>query len=303
MEPMRETHPRNTDDWQADESEYDEEYDDFARRQTDLFERLIAFVGSTEALWRLDAIPVPDEPFDWSSVAAQDVDFVQRVVARSDQCCDELLDVEFRTIARRILARVAARDPRTFRRSTNADRCAAGLVWLAGQASGEFMRGSPHRPQCVWDWFGVDSCSDRGRSLRAAAGLLPHVVNGYFWDAQLTVGDASLLHSRFRAGLVRQRDSMLEIARSRRTWSVHGDGPTVLVHAKVHQSKGVTAVKGTLADEGRATVLVGFGDDVEDATYYALSVPEAHDLARMLEHALDAPLPRHPPSSGGRPGE
>ena len=299
MGPMHETHSQDTDDWQPDSDEYDE----FARRQTDLFERLIAFVGSSEALWCLDAIPIPDEPFDWSTVEAQDVDFVQRVVVRSDQCCDEMLDIEFRTIARRILARVAARDPRTFRRSTNTDRCAAGLVWLAGQASGEFMRGSPHRAQRLWDWFGVDGCSDRGWSLRAAAGLLPDVVSGYFWDAQLTVGDASLLHSRFRAGLVRQRDSMLDVARNRRTWSVRGDGPTVLVHAKVHHAKAVTAVKGTLAEGSRATVLVGFGDEVEDATYYALSVPEAHDLARMLEHALDAPLPRHLPPSNELRGE
>jgi hypothetical protein len=124
--------------------------DDFARRQLDLFTHLIEAVGDADALWRLDTTPLPDEPFDWSAVEPRDVAFVNEVLALSDRCCIEMLDTEFRTATRRILARVARRDPRPFRRSPHVARCGASLVWLAGQASGEFGRGS--RRSAAWLW-------------------------------------------------------------------------------------------------------------------------------------------------------
>src|SRR6476620_11581542 len=71
--------------------------DDFTRSQVDLFSHLIEAVGDVDALWRLDARPLPDEPFDWSVVDPADVPFVRDVVALSDRCCDEILDTEFRT--------------------------------------------------------------------------------------------------------------------------------------------------------------------------------------------------------------
>src|SRR3954469_8150830 len=68
--------------------------DDFTRRQVDLFGHLIEAVGDVDALWRLDARPLPDEPFNWSGVDPADVSFVRDVLALSDRCCDELLDAE-----------------------------------------------------------------------------------------------------------------------------------------------------------------------------------------------------------------
>ena len=115
--------------------------DAFARRQLDLFRDLIEAVGSAEALWALDADPLPDEPFDQSVVDPGDLPFVSAVAARVDACCDALLDVQYRTIARRILARVAGRDPRALRRRPDVARCAAALVWLVMQANGEIGRG------------------------------------------------------------------------------------------------------------------------------------------------------------------
>ena len=56
--------------------------DDFTRSQVDLFSHLIEAVGDVDALWRLDARPLPDEPFDWSVVDPADVPFV-RDVARA----------------------------------------------------------------------------------------------------------------------------------------------------------------------------------------------------------------------------
>src|ERR1700748_1737268 len=85
--------------------------DDFARRQLDLFTHLIEEVGDADALWRLEATPLPDEPFDWSAVEPRDERFVQEVLALSDPCPPAALDIDSRPPPRRILARVAARDP------------------------------------------------------------------------------------------------------------------------------------------------------------------------------------------------
>lgn len=218
-------------------------------------------------MWRLDAIPLPDDPFDWSVVEPRDVAFVEQVLALSDRCCAEMLDIEFRTVTRRILARVAGRDPRPFRRSPHAARCAA---WL-------------------WAWFGVGNCSDRGRSLWRAAGL---ESDPWSCPDTLLLGDPALLHSGMRAHLVMRRDVMLEVAGRRRTWSVaETDGTSARVAVRAAPTKVVYSVKGVAADTGRATVLIGFGEQVDDAHFVALTVPDAHELVRRVQLALDAPLP------------
>ena len=260
--------------------------DDFTRSQDDLFAQLISFVGSADVLWRLDTEPLPDEPFDWSAVEDRDRDFVADVLAQSDQCCDLLLDVEYRTITRRILARVAARDPRPFRRSPYANRCAASLVWLACNSNGKFTARRP-RPSAswIWSWFAVGNCSDRGRTLRRAAGL--DGDNGWY-DDPLSLGDPTLLHSRFRQAILFERHRLLDVAEQRRTWTEHADGRVCIRHLP---AKVATAVKGVADDTGRALVYVGFGDRQEDAHYVALSITEAHELVRKVQRALDSPLP------------
>jgi hypothetical protein len=264
--------------------------DDFSRTQEDLFAHLVPYVGSFDALWRLDVVPVPDEAFDWSAVEDRDRSFVEEVLRLSDECCKVVLDVEFRTIARRILARVAGRDPRPFRRSPHAARCAASLVWLVCDSSGARGWSRPRPASWIWSWFAVGNCSDRGRSLRRAAGLEP---KGGWLDQPLSLGDPALLHSSFRATLMIQRDRALDVANRRRTWSMvdaNDVGARVEVH--MHPTKVVSAVKGVLTDTGRATVVVGFGERVDDAYYVSLTVPDAHELVRQVQLALDAPLPR-----------
>ena len=263
--------------------------DEFARRQLDLFTHLINEVGDADALWCLDAIPLPDEPFDWSVVEPRDVAFVEQVLALSDRCCVEMLDIEFRTVTRRILARVAGRDPRPFRRSPHAARCAASLVWLAGQANGEFSRRGRRMAGWLWAWFGVGNCSDRGRSLWSAAGLEPDPPS---WPEQLPLGDPALLHSGMRAHLVMQRDVMLEVAGRRRTWSLaETHGTSARVEVRAAPTKVVYSAKGVLPDTGRATVLIGFGEHLDDANFVMLTVPDAHELVRRVQSALDASLP------------
>lgn len=259
-------------------------------RRSGALDDLIAHVGGADALMRLDAEPLPDEPFDWSVVEAQDRPFVVQILELSDPCCDEMLDTELRTATRRILARVAARDPRALRRSTNARRCAAGLVWLAGRANGEFGRRGRWTSQSLWHWFGVADCSDRGRSLRAAAGLVPEEREPFMWSYEpFSLGDAALLHSRVRVGLIAHRDALEKFENDRRPWSLLGDGRTAAVRAA--PVKAVVAAKGVVAEGARALVLVGLGDNLDDARFFALSIPDAYDLVRMVQRALEGPMP------------
>lgn len=220
---------------------------DRPHRRSGLFDELTERVGDIDPLMRLDAEPLPDEPFDWPTVDAADRPFAGAVLDLSDRCCEEMLDVEFRTMTRRILARVAARDPRALRRSTNARRFAAGLVWLAGRANGKFGRRGRWTSQRLWRWFGVSDRSDRGRSLRSAAGLEPE-THELRWSSNepLTLGDAGLLHSRVRRRVIAQRDALAQIERGRRAWSIPD------AHALVRM------VQRTLVEAGKASSVSGF---------------------------------------------
>jgi hypothetical protein len=173
----------------------------------EVFAGLVTYVGGLDELLALDRAPLPEEPFDWSVVDAVDRAFVERVLALSEEYCRHKLDAEFVTITRRILARVAARDPRVFRRRADAARCAASLVWLAGRANGYFGRGLIGTGGPLWGWFGVTDCAPLGKRLRQIAGLdVGPVRDRFFYVAQFPLGDATLLHSPFRNSIIRLRD-------------------------------------------------------------------------------------------------
>jgi len=253
-----------------------------------IFDGLIPIVGDIVALETLDTYPLPDEPFDWSAVASEDHALVAEVLARSDMCCDELLDVEFRTITRRILARVARRDPRCLRRATKADRVAAALVYLAGRANGEFGRRGRLTAHSLWSWWATSSCADRARTLQSAAGLEPEHIS---WTSigfeELTLGDAALLHSSYRKQICRRRDYLAAYAPRPRVMPLP-DGRRAEVRAE--PAKAVAAAKGLVG--ARVYMILGLGDTLDDATFFALSVPEARELVSIVQNALDAPAPR-----------
>ena len=254
-----------------------------------IFDGLLGQVGDLDALLNLNADPLPDEPFDWSGVEERDAPMVRAILDRSDACCTEILDLEFRTIARRILARVAARDPKALRRSTNHDRVAAGLVWLVGRANGEFGRRGRWTSGRLWKWFGVTSCSDRGWTLGNAADLIPEVTDSPWQDDQVELGDARLLHSRIRSQLITRRDSLHRYDEQHRPWSVRDDGHSTEVRAR--RVKALVAAKGLEGDTPRALVMIGLGDDIEDASFFGLSIPDARHLVTMVQRALDSSLP------------
>jgi hypothetical protein len=55
--------------------------------------------------------------------------------------------------------------------------------------------------------------------------------------------------------------------------------------------RAVAAAKGVVADGSRIMVLVGLGGELDDAAFYALSIPDAHELVNMVRGALDSPMP------------
>jgi hypothetical protein len=263
----------------------------------DEMKSLQAFVGGFDALMRLDGEPLPNEEFDWSSIEPQDEAFVALVLLRVDDCCDQLLDNEYRTIARRILAHVAVRDPRVLRRTENTDRFAAGLVWLAGRGSGGFARrGSRPKSARLWRWFGVTDSSGRGRSLRSAAGLFPDAdLADYTYSDELALGDAGLLHSRYRKSLVIQRDIRLGVTPARAQYSpvIALEGNRLIVAVEPIAVLG--AAKSLPIEGERHGICIVLGTELDNATCYALSIPDARKLVNCVQAALNDPPPCREP--------
>ncbi|MFV8301025.1 DUF6398 domain-containing protein [Mycolicibacterium fortuitum] len=136
-------------------------------------ERLAGAVGSHEQLDRLDTAPLPDEPFDWSGIPDDIAARVAEVLELTDRCCDELLDdVEYRTAARRVLARVASEGPAVFRRKAAVDTAAAAVVWIVGKANGLFEAVSGLRAADIVRHFDIKgSPSQRGAVMLRAGGF------------------------------------------------------------------------------------------------------------------------------------
>ncbi|MBU9763554.1 hypothetical protein FR943_06825 [Mycobacterium sp. TNTM28] len=170
-------------------------------------ETLARQVGGEEQLDQLDTVPLPDEPFDWSGIPDDVTPRVAEVLELADGCCDALLDVEYRTIARRVLARVAATGPAVFRRKARADTAAAAVVWIAGKANGqcELAAGRQRlRSTDITRHFDIKgSPSQRGEVMLRAADFPSH---GY--DVEL--GSPDYLTAERREQIIRRRDELRE---------------------------------------------------------------------------------------------
>lgn len=140
-------------------------------------DRLAREVGSHEQLDRLDTAPLPDEPFDWSGVPDDITARVAEVLELTDRCCDALLDVEYRTVARRVLARVASEGPAVFRRKSRADTAAAGVVWIAGKANGQCeLDGGPRqlRSSDITRYFDIKGSPSQRADVMLRAARFPN---------------------------------------------------------------------------------------------------------------------------------
>ncbi len=176
-----------------DELEYHEIMLDVLRRA----------VGGDEVLNGLDDRPLPDEPFPWDGIPADVRDRVAEVLEACDRCCDELLDVEYRTACRRLLARVTTGDPNVFRRRARSNTAAAALCWIIGKANNLF---SPTRGgmlvKDLLDHFGPQQggASQRATTMLRAGGFETEHYG------EICLGSPSYLVSSRRRRIITLRD-------------------------------------------------------------------------------------------------
>ncbi len=159
-------------------------------------------VGSEETLDALTTTPLPDEPLDLSAVPEDVRDRAAAIAALTDRCCEELLDVEHRTACRRLLADVAAGDPRILRRRSKDETAAAAIAWVIAKANGTldpYHGGLTARD--LIGWFGVSgSVSQRAEPMLRAVGLPPRALPG------MRLGTPRYLVSTARARIIERRD-------------------------------------------------------------------------------------------------
>jgi hypothetical protein len=172
-----------------------------------ILEDLAEEVGGAEELARLDADPLPDEPFVWDGIATDIRPRVEAILELVDRYCTELLDAEYRTCCRRLLARAADGDPAIFRRRSRDENTAAAVVWIAGKFN-HLFDGYGVLVKDLMAWFGIGqgSVSQRAASIRQAVGL---PGDSYSWNYGVQAGDAALIVSRRRAAIIASRDKAL----------------------------------------------------------------------------------------------
>ncbi|MEN4398238.1 hypothetical protein A5731_28120 [Mycolicibacterium conceptionense] len=170
-------------------------------------ESLARQVGGEEQLDQLNAVPLADEPFDWSGIPDDVAPRVAEVLELVDRCCDTLLDVEYRTVARRVLARIASAGPAVFRRKSRTDTAAAAVVWIAGKANGQCeLAAGPLRLRSadITRYFDVKSSPSQRAEVMLRAGGFP----GQPYDVEL--GSPDYLTAERREQIIRRRDDLRE---------------------------------------------------------------------------------------------
>ena len=167
-------------------------------------------VGGEDALDGLDTDPLPDEPFAWDAIPPDVHARVGEVLDLVERCCAELLDGEYRTACRRLLADVAAGDPEIFRRRGKAEMTAASVCWIVGKANALFDPTAPGPTMQVKQLmahFGVTSASQRSGMLLRAIGVEPD--NRY---VVMNLGTPRYLTGERRAQILEDRDRFRAMA-------------------------------------------------------------------------------------------
>jgi hypothetical protein len=166
-------------------------------RVTTMLVYLAEAVCGVDALYELDDAPHPDEAFDWAPIPEHIRHKVAEVLERIDACAGELLDVEYRTILRRMLARTATADPSVYTRRRG-DIIARTLVWMVCTANDLFRR----RTLTVKDlnaWFGLKGSPGSGQATAFRTALGSEDI----WSTCL---EPAMLHSTRRSWIIEQRD-------------------------------------------------------------------------------------------------
>jgi hypothetical protein len=168
-------------------------------------------VGGEAALEALDAHPLPDEPFAWDGVPPDVHDRVDEVLTLLDRCCAELLDGQYRTACRRLLADAAAGNPELFRRRSRPATAAAAICWIVGKVNSLFDE-APVTPKMqvkqLAAHFGTTgtAAAQRGNAVLRAIGAEP-ARHGW-----LELGTPRYLTGQRRAYILAERDRYRAIA-------------------------------------------------------------------------------------------
>ena len=165
-------------------------------------------VGGPIQLERLDDDPLPDEPFRWEGIPDDVTARVHEVLVLIDRCCEEMLDFEYRTACRRVLARVASSEPEVFRRKGRAETAAAALVWTVGKANDLFeQRTGGMQVSDLMNHFGLGQSSV---ALRAATMLR---AGGFHDDTYyVRLGAPDYLVAAGRRRIITMRDRYRQLA-------------------------------------------------------------------------------------------
>ena len=264
-------------------------------------------VGGIDALEDLDAVPIPDEPFSWMGVRESHKALVGEVVAAVDAAFDTAfeaasaspLDVEYRTITRRLLARVADRDPTTLVGSAAA-RIAAALAWIALSGNEELRKGSAFSTQALWGLLGVTNSGERGRTLQRALDFMTaDEERGWSYRARTDVvlNDTRFLHSRHRAALVRQRDELVTAILQERALGAARHSVVLQDDYRHIAARPITprSAQRAAVDGQRPVIAVTLGEHRHENEVVALTIHDAQRLVVMLEQALVSQYSRpHP---------
>lgn len=169
-----------------------------------MLESLRRAVGGEIALASLSDEPLPVEDFRWEGIPDDVHPKVREVLGWCDRCCSDLLNIEYRTACRRLLARAARGDPAVFRRKARADTAAAAICWVIGKANRLFTSyAGGLTAKELNGFFGLSSSSQRAGVLLTAAG----VGRRYYGDPAL--GTPDLLVSSRRSDIMNLRDRYL----------------------------------------------------------------------------------------------
>lgn len=256
---------------------------------------LAAQCGSIDALETLTADPLPIEQFELDTVElaaldAEQVARVQELLSIIAEVAADRLDAEYRTIARRVVLRLASLPDSPLVGAAQARRKAAAIVWVALAGSGDVGRRRGHRWSTgdIWRWFGVSSCLDLGHRMSAALrsmrpddlGPVPVPIRG----VEL-LGAPDLLHSRHRTRLVDQRQELVATLRD-----THEDRQRPITHL----GNGQFEIRGALRtgacafpvqSDGQGHIPIAF-DNGTDLDVVVLPVEAAVALAASLQWAL-----------------
>ncbi|NRQ50430.1 hypothetical protein [Aeromicrobium stalagmiti] len=159
-------------------------------------------VGGSSHLWGLDDLPLPDEAMELAEVPADIRARVSEVQSLLDRVSEERLDIEVRTVWRRLLHDIAVGDPQIFRRKSAVTRTAAAIAWIGAKANHVVGHGGIMSAEDLLGAFGVKgSVSQRAESMQRAIGVDPFRQYG-----GMDLGTVRYLTSVRRADLISSRD-------------------------------------------------------------------------------------------------